>query len=148
MRPSLLLLLPLLAVTACSQQPGPGQNVAVLSSLPEARVCQPNLPPFGYVQYARDEFPWDAPPNGSIAMANDGAWCQIRFHHAWINLLVQGPLSVEQPPAHGEVIVGSIGYSLRIAYRPAPGFAGSDHFVVRLHGPDPWDIPVAVTVAP
>ncbi|MBN8874826.1 MAG: hypothetical protein J0H67_18465 [Rhodospirillales bacterium] len=148
MRARSLLLLPLLAVAACSQQPGPGQNVAALTTLPAARVCDASLPPFGFVVYARDDAPWDAPPNGRIAMANDGAWCQIRFEHAWINMLIQAPLTVEQPPAHGEVLVGSIGYSLRIAYRPVPGFVGQDHFVVRLHGPDPWDIPVAVTVSP
>lgn len=143
------LLMPMLATLgACQAPPGPGQNAAALGALPPAHVCQASLPPFGHWQYARDDAVFYAAAKATIAMANDGGWCQIAFEHDWGGRPAQEPLTVTTPPAHGEAIVGSVGVSLRIAYRPAAGFVGSDAFIVHLTAPDPWDIPVTVTVSP
>jgi len=35
---------------------------------------------------------------------------------------------------------------LALAYSPAPGFIGTDHFSVRTDGPVPHTIPIEVTV--
>ncbi len=137
-----------LAVAGCQPAPGPGQNVSVLNALPQARVCVTSLPPFGRWQYAHERVIYYVPPNASLTVDNDGAWCQIMFQHWWGGQPLQAPLSVITPPAHGEAVVGSVGVSLRIAYRPAPGFSGRDSFVVHLTAPEPWDIAVPVSVMP
>lgn len=137
----------LLALTGCQQPLGPGQNATALSGLPTSRACVPNLPPFGYWQYPGERLPMVyAPPNGTILLGDDGGWCQIRFEHFWGDRPIQAPLAVTTPPAHGETLVGSVGTSLRIAYRPANGFAGQDAFSVHLTAPQPFDIPVHVIV--
>ena len=142
--------LPLLAA-GCQPSPGPGQNAAQLQALPQAKVCEASLPPFGRWYYAGSgrgiggEY---IPPDGSIRMDNDGGWCVIAFTHYWGHLQqpIQAPLAVSRPPAHGQVIAGSIGTSLRIAYRPDPGFTGTDAFHVRMDAVERWDIPVQVIV--
>jgi len=136
-----------LALSACAFVP-PNQNAAVLTALHPARACSASLPTFG-------RFPTGAgagsdayvPPDAQIAMGNDGGWCMIHFDFAVRGEIpVIAPLRVTRPPAHGEAEVGSVGRSMRIAYRPAPGFAGTDRFTVYMAGPEPWDIPVHVTV--
>jgi hypothetical protein len=137
----------LLALAGCQPPPGPGQNFAALQSLPTSRACVASLPPFGYWQYSRERFDsYYVPPNATILVGDDGGWCQIRFEHWWGNQPIQAPLAVTAPPAHGEAMVGSVGTSLRIAYKPVPGFAGEDGFTVHLTAPQPWDIPVRVNV--
>lgn len=135
-------------LAACQPPPSPNQNAALLTSLPQARDCTASLPTFG-------RFPTgggtgsDAymPPEGQIAMRNDGDWCTIHFTFAVRGQIpVVVPLRVKRSPAHGQVEVGSVGQEMRIAYRPAPGFVGTDPFMVYMAGPEPWNIPVQVTV--
>jgi hypothetical protein len=57
-------------------------------------------------------------------------------------------MRVETPPRAGEVIVGAVGMVMQIAYRPRPGFAGSDGFQVYIGGSEPEMIPVRVLVSP
>jgi hypothetical protein len=131
----------------CQGPPGPGQDAAALQALPVASACQASLPHFGRDQYARERTAnYYAPPEASIVTNNDGGWCQIHFQFYWARQPIQAPLAVTTPPMHGDAMVGSVGDSLRIAYRPAPGFTGQDRFVVHLTAPEPWDIPVPVTV--
>lgn len=146
MTPRRFIIAVLLALAGCQAQPGPGQNVAALQALPTSRACVASLPPFGHWSYARDDGVFYAPPDANIVVGDDGGWCQIRFEHTWNNLVIQAPLAVTAPPAHGEALVGSIGTSMRIAYKPAPAFAGTDTFTVHMASPNPWDIPVHVTV--
>jgi hypothetical protein len=136
----------LLALSGCQTPTGPGQDAAALQALPGSRACVADLPPFGYWKYARDEPASTALPDATIIAGDDGGWCQIRFQHWWGQQPIQAPLALRTEPAHGEALVGSVGTSLRIAYKAAPGFAGSDMFTVHLGGPEPWDIPVHVTV--
>ena len=135
-----------LALAGCAPE-GPGQNAAELQALPASRACVSNLPPFGYWRYAAERFnQYYVPPNGTITVGDDGGWCQIQFQHFVGDAPARFPLAVKDPPAHGEAMAGSIGTSLRIAYRPTPGFVGQDAFTVHMIGPQPWDIPVHVTV--
>jgi hypothetical protein len=137
----------LFVLAGCEEPVGPGQNYAQLQALPTSRACVSSLPPFGYWRYGWDSFDqYYVPPNGTILMGDDGGWCQIQFQHFFAGRPAQYPLAVKTPPAHGEVLVGSVGTSLRIAYRPAPGFAGTDDFTVHMTAPNPWDIPVHVIV--
>ena len=136
------------ALSGC-QAPPPEQNAAALSALSPAHGCTASLPTFGRFPGGPDAtFDTYLPPDGRIAMANDGGWCTIAFTHNWRGgtLELVSPLSVRVPPAHGEAMVGSVGTTMRIAYRPAPGYVGPDRFSVHMAGPDPWNIPVRVVV--
>jgi hypothetical protein len=139
-----------LLAAGCSFPPPPQQSSAAeLQALPPSRICVPNLPVFGRFFYPGDVMGGTyLPPHGSIVMSNDGGWCQIRHIFTFQEVITVGTMSLATPPVHGEVRTGTVGEELRIAYRPQPGFTGSDGFVVHLATPQPWDIPVAVTVVP
>ena len=136
--------------SGCQFPPPPQASTeAELRSLGFSKLCQPNLPVFGRFYYPGDIWPGDyLPPHGSILMSNDGGWCQIGHVFTYRQAVSVGTLSVATPPIHGQVRTGAVGPQLRIAYRPAPGFTGTDGFVVHLNTPEPWDIPVQVTVVP
>jgi hypothetical protein len=133
---------------ACTSLRPAEQNAVQLAALPAAGTCQADLPFFGYYRYTRDEREQYVDPDGRIAMANDGGWCAIRYQVMMLNGgFATGNAEVKAPPAHGEVLVGTLDGLLRIAYRPQPGFVGSDVFSVYLRGPIPYVIPVRVKVA-
>ena len=137
-------------VAGCQAERGPGQNEAVLVALAPSRACQANLPFFGHYQYPDGRFGMGtqyAPAQGDIAMSNDGGWCAIRHEYYFYQTRITPELRVTVPPAHGEAIVGSVAGVLRIVYRPAAGFTGADSFELRLGGPDPFTIPVRVSVS-
>jgi hypothetical protein len=136
----------LLPLIGCQAPVGPGQNADALKALPQAHTCVANLPPFGHWVYARDDGVFTAPPNAQITVSDDGGWCQIQFEQYWGQQPIQAPLAVTVPPAHGQAVVGSVGLSLRIAYKPTPGVVGPDSFTVHMTAPDAWDIPVHVNV--
>ena len=136
-----------LLVAACQTAPQPEQNAQALAALRPAGDCTPSLPWFGREHYG--PAPWDViymAPDGRVRMGNDGGWCMLSFEAQWAGIDINGPLDVRTPPAHGEVVVGSLGGRDRIAYRPAPGFTGADAFVVHMTAPEPWNIPVRVEV--
>lgn len=136
-------------VTACAALAPVEQNAAELRALTPAAYCETQLPFFGYYRYSRDELLQYQAPDGRITTGNDGGWCVITYQALMPNggyTIASG--DVLTPPAHGQAMLGSLGGLLRIAYRPAPGFAGGDHFVVRLRNPLPYDVPVTVTVTP
>ena len=136
-----------LGLAAC-QAPPPDQNAALLTTLQPANTCSASLPTFGRFPGGPDPtFDTYLPPHGRIAMANTGGWCTIHFTFAVRGQIpVIAPLAVARPPAHGQVEVGAVGQAMRIAYRPAPDFAGTDGFTVHMGGPEPWTIPVRVSV--
>ena len=118
-------------------------------ALQPAHTCTASLPLFGrFPGGPGATFDTYIPPQGRIAMANEGGWCVISFTHSFRGRPqeILAPLRVLQPPAHGEVVVGATGGAMRIAYRPAPGYVGPDRFTVRMAAPETWDIPVQVTV--
>ena len=133
----------------CTFPPPPQQSTAAeLQALVSSKFCQPSLPVFGRFYAGRAPFGAYIPPDGNIRMSQDGGWCQLSNVFVFSQVVTVGTLSLASPPIHGEVRTGNVGEQLRIAYRPFPGFTGTDAFVVHLDAPQPWDIPVHVTVIP
>jgi hypothetical protein len=140
------------ALTAgcASSNPDADWNVEALSQLRPAQACSASLPFFGHYYHAgeRNAGSFFQPADGRIALRNDGGWCAIRHRFAWLGLVMAPRMTLEVPPRHGEVVLGALDGDLRLAYRPHPGYAGPDEFVVRLHSPIPETIPVRVIVQP
>jgi hypothetical protein len=134
----------------CSFPPPPQQSTeAEMLALPTARLCEASLPVFGRFFFPGDVAPGAyIPPDGNIRMSNDSGWCQLTNTFVFREVVTTGTMSLATPPIHGEVRTGTVGQQLRIAYRPSPGFTGTDGFVVHLDTPQPWDIPVHVVVVP
>ena len=109
---------------------------------PQAASCVVSLPWFGH------ESGWYTAPRGSITTSNDGGWCDLQFIQFFRQVYSkdQPTISVVEPPSHGEATVARLSDRLALAYRPAPGFVGTDHFSVRTDGPVPHTIPIEVTV--
>ena len=147
MRP-LLFLIPILALPSCANMTMPEQNAAELAALPAASACEASLPFFGHFINAGERIPMYAEPDGRITMRNDGGWCSIRHQLVLNNTAVIGTFNLLQPPAHGQVVVGTLQGLARIAYRPEPGFVGNDEFSVRVTNPMRDTIPVRVSVRP
>jgi hypothetical protein len=135
-----------LALASCNMGPQPGTSAANVEALPMARDCAASLPTFGRFYYPGNPLGTYMPPNGSIRTSNDGGWCWTKYVFYWGQQPIVPGMRVSVPPQHGEVRTGAIGTELRFAYRPVPGFTGEDYFEIRLTSPDPWDVPVRVTV--
>ena len=138
-----------LPMAACQIDRGPGQNESALLALTPSRACVSDLPFFGHYQLLDGGDGLGviyAPAQGSISMSNDGGWCAIRHAYYFNTSLIAPELRVSVAPTHGEVLVGSVGRMLRIAYRPTRGYVGPDGFELRMGGPDPFTIPVRVAV--
>jgi hypothetical protein len=112
------------------------------ATLAQSTKCAKTLPQFGghgksYTAAA-----------GSIYMTNDG-WCWITIRFRANKEPYIPPVSVTSPPAHGTVQIDTVDQRVRIAYRPAAGFVGSDDFEVRATLPDnTFPIPIHTTVSP
>jgi hypothetical protein len=137
-------------LAGCAPQQPQDWNVAALSTLRPAQSCEASLPFFGRWHYIGEKKvpPGYMPPDGRIRMRNDGGWCTLSNQFTWEYIPMTPPMTVAQPPQHGEVVLGATGGALRIAYRPRPGYVGPDGFLVHLDAPSPETIPVRVTVAP
>ena len=136
-----------LLLASCDIGPQPGTSAANVEALPMARDCVASLPLFGSWHYPGG-LVGEAyiPPNGSIRTNNDGGWCWTKYVFNWGQQPIVPGMRVAVLPQHGEVRTGAIGNELRFAYRPAPEFTGEDNFEIRLDTPNPWDVPVRVTV--
>jgi hypothetical protein len=134
-------------MAGCAELVGPEQNAKALAEMTPAMRCETSLPFFGVYRASRDSRPEVIPADGRMDMGNDGGWCVIRLRPTGPSGgLARFPAVVRTPPAHGEVVVGTLDGQLRIAYRPARGFAGEDQFLVRTTSPMVYDIPVRVRV--
>ncbi len=135
-------------VSGCEQTPD--RNAQALVALRPAAECQSALPFFGHVRYPGDSLKSGQfiPAEGSIQMRNDGGWCSIRHQFNFNGALSTPEMTMLDPPAHGQVVLGATEGRLRLAYQPAPGFSGTDQFRVRLASPIPEEIPVSVVVRP
>jgi hypothetical protein len=64
-----------------------------------------------------------------VKLGNDGGWCAITVSNGGspysAGLLTSGP-------AHGKVLIHTVGSDTRIDYTPERGFAGADTFAVKL----------------
>jgi hypothetical protein len=79
-----------------------------------------------------------------VKVGNDGGWCGI-IVSAGGKPFSAGLLVTE--PAHGKVVVHTVGDATRIDYTPAPRFAGTDSFSVKLV-PGAGTVTASVTVTP
>jgi hypothetical protein len=111
-----------------------------VQGLRPAASCAVDLPEFGHLdaEYMA--------PHGAITMGNDGGWCSLQFIQTFHRIYITPAISVVAPASHGEVRVQQLPERLVVAYLPAPGFVGTDHFAVRTDGPIPHNIPIEVTV--
>ena len=99
----------------------------------EARVCTVPKPP------ALADGKEAALP---MTVGNNGGWCGIDLTRNG------GPYAyglLTARPAHGKVLIHTVGDRTRIDYTPAPGYAGPDSFIARL-SPGEATLRVTVTV--
>jgi hypothetical protein len=110
--------------------------------VPRAHSCHVSMGPFGPTY----------PPAGTMVMRNDNdGWCRLAmgFHPAGGSHGYIPPLYLTQPPAHGEIKVGSAKDRVQVLYHPAAGFIGMDSFKIRADSIDDiFYIPFRVTVNP
>ena len=65
----------------------------------------------------------------AMKLGNDGGWCAITVNDGG---RPYGAGLLDPEPAHGKVLVHSVGDNTRIDYTPDPRFTGGDSFAVRL----------------
>ena len=80
----------------------------------------------------------------AIKVGNDGGWCAVTVNN---NGRPFDAGLVATPPAHGKVLIHTVGNDTRIDYTPTVRYAGADAFSVRLI-PGDATIRAAVTVTP
>lgn len=125
-----------LLLQACAERPpaGPGPRVFAADMTGAAKSC--TVPP---VTVAPGQ-----PVDVAMKVANDGGWCAVTVNNSG-KPFEAGLLRTE--PAHGKVLIHTVGNDTRIDYTPSPKFAGNDSFVVALI-PGDSTIRVTATVAP
>jgi len=77
----------------------------------------------------------------AMKVGNDGGWCAITVSDGG-KPFSAGLLTTE--PAHGKVLIHTVGDNTRIDYTPDVQYAGADSFMVRLI---PGDATIATTVS-
>jgi hypothetical protein len=80
----------------------------------------------------------------AVKVGNDGGWCGITINNGG-KPYAAGLLA--SAPAHGKVLIHTVGNDTRITYAPERGFAGSDAFSVKLI-PGDTGIRASVSVVP
>lgn len=86
-----------------------------------------------------------APTPLTIAMPNDGGWCQVPYHSRMGSLIFSPQLHLTAEPSDGDVIFTVLDKYTLISYRPFPGFHGVDNFTF-IEEPKNLERPVVVTV--
>ncbi|ABI62801.1 putative secreted protein [Granulibacter bethesdensis] len=81
----------------------------------------------------------------TMTVQNDGGWCAAKVTEPDRTPYTAGLLIAR--PAHGKVVVHSVGYDTRTDYTPDPGYQGADSYVVQLL-PGDAILRVNVTVTP
>jgi hypothetical protein len=68
--------------------------------------------------------------DSKVEMKNDGGWCWINLFATNGSLQFVPSYHVIKPPAHGELVMGTVDKKARIAYRPVAGFVGVDTYTL------------------
>ena len=87
--------------------------------------------------------------NATISVENDGGWCWADIYERsyWATLSAHST-TVTSLPKHGQVLVSdTANHAVRVAYRPDPGFSGTDSFIAHYNVND-RDQAYLVTVSP
>lgn len=132
----------LLALFTPPEETGELVPAVPVSGLAQAQDCAVALPIFGHLSGGY------LAPHGTIRISNDGGWCALQFTQTFRQAYIVPHVSVVLAPIHGQAIAQTLPGRIGLAYRPAPGFAGTDHFEVRTDGPLPHTIPIDVTIVP
>jgi hypothetical protein len=109
-----------------------------ISALSKASRCSTSVP----LTYAGGP-----PTQTTMRMSSSGGWCWIELWAVRGSLKYVPTYEVTHAPTNGAVLMGEVNQKARIAYKPMPGFAGDDSFVIAeamTHN----ERPVIVTVAP
>lgn len=125
-----------LLLQACAERPpsAPSPRVFAADMTGAAKAC--TVPP---VTPAAGK-----PVDVAVKVGNDGGWCAITVNN---NGRPFDAGLLTSPPAHGKVLVHTVGNDTRIDYTPLPRFTGSDAFTVTLI-PGDAAIRATVTVTP
>lgn len=70
-------------------------------------------------------------PVATIVMNNDGGWCWMMSSESERGLAYGPYLKLIRPPQYGTVQIDVLETQTRVAYRPNPGFTGTDGFETR-----------------
>jgi hypothetical protein len=125
-----------LLLQACAQQgpSGPATSVFAADMAGAAKSCAvPKVTPAA-----------GQPTDVTMKVGNDGGWCAISVNN---NGKPFGAGLLMAQPAHGKVLIHTVGDDTRIDYTPAARYVGADSFTVRLV-PGDATIRVAVSVTP
>jgi hypothetical protein len=125
-----------LLLQACAEgpPPGPAPRIFAADVAGVAKTCVvPKVAPA-----AGQETP------AEVKVGNDGGWCGITVSDGG-KPYAAGLLTTA--PAHGKVLIHTVGNDTRIDYTPERGFAGVDAFVVKLIPGDAM-IRASVSVGP
>jgi hypothetical protein len=122
-----------LLLQACTPAAAPGPSIRVFSAdvTGGAKTCE-----VGKVAPAAGQ-----EASVAVKVGNDGGWCGITLSDGgrpYAAGLLAGA------PAHGKVLIHTVGNDTRIDYTPVRGFTGADAFSVRLI---PGDATIRATVS-
>jgi len=127
-----------LAACAQTEAPRPGARIYAADLQGKAKTC--TAPE--QVSLAADR-----PTEASITVDNDGGWCGIHVAQSGPKPYDAGLMASR--PAHGRVLVRTVGDRTRVDYFPDPAFGGTDSFAVRfLPGGATMQVAVNVTYTP
>ncbi len=118
--PSILTITALLGLAGCDGIPQAEKEAPALTRSASCQVGGDDV-------YGRP----DRTPVATIAMNNDGGWCWMNSTESqWGR--VYGPwLTVLRQPEFGTLKIDVTEANTRVAYRPNPGFVGTDTFKTR-----------------
>lgn len=105
-------------------------GLAACGNLPPRLASFPDMAQSASCQVASD-YTWGRPSEAipaTITMNNDGGWCWM-MSSAYERGNQYGPdLKVTEQPSYGQVNIAVGEKQTRVAYKPNPGFTGTDQF--------------------
>jgi len=125
-----------LLLQACAERPPPGPSVRMFAVdlAGAAKNCTASKVTLAAGQTT----------DAALSLGNDGGWCAFTVNNGG-KPFDAGLLTT--PPAHGKVLIHTVGNDTRIDYTPEARFSGADSFTVRLIPGDPT-IRASVSVGP
>lgn len=113
-------LLAVLSVAACADVPPRLKEAPPLTSSAACTVGGENVVGRAYRN-----------PIATVVMNNDGGWCWMMSSESNRGMPYGPYLKVTRPPQYGTLQIDVLATQTRVAYRPNPGFVGTDGFETR-----------------